>query len=963
MLSNSMVPYNVLRNIKMPTISGTRWDKEMFSSALDNTSVLLNLIEKGINEGDDLLGLFSFIGLTALEAIPIVGGALSKLISIIFFSSKPSISYQKIWEELVKAINQIVDKKIEEALVSELIQELSGFANVLEEYRDAYDLYNGKRVFEIPDNLTPEEYLVTVFTAANLQFLQRIPRFQNPKFDVVFLPFFVHVAEMHILLIRDAAIHGLEWGMDEKMNQKFKKDLKNCIEEYTTYLLKIYKKGLKEASERELKDKDFPTTRDKKHYINTVRWNVINQYKRGMTLTVFDFAYRWKYYQEDYRNNITLNPIRTIYSDIAGSVYPYEKTTNEIDITIKDQNVKYRGLLKKLQVYHAERIDSIQSTYLRNHEIINSNKIGGTGGRISSLDLEDHINNPLIQVNMWSELVPISLGFKFYNEKEEKIGGGSWWPNPHKFGAYHFVGNKVSSIIGFGKNETGGFNSLDAMAVGFKLDDYDSKNRLFGINKNGEPVTKVIDAGNFYKDNFKSNIHKADEPIFGDGILQFTNYLSHQNQDSSVMYQIHVEIEGTYQLHAIIGAKKQREKLSIKVILNDEQQKNLITDYFDSSNTWTGMSLNNEWVYKRVLIGNFQLKRGINNINIHNSILQDSANIKTWNLGSIELTMDTNSIKDPDVTTLYDKDNYAGTKRFIFEDTRRLIDFNDRTSSIKVGSYVPGLRFYEHYDYGGGFIDLGSGEKLSLKNHRLNKKLSSAKFANLVLYKEDDYKGEKTLIFHDIPYLTDFNDKTSSLVVSSNVSGIVRLFEHSFYNGEYIDVSGGQKISLKGHNLNRRISSIKFLKEHEVFNGLYEIVTAINNKSVVDWSKDKNSNVHLWERRNQDNQKWYFKYDSEKQAFQIISKADEYEVLAWNDFKNSMNVFATYNSKKDEHYWILDYLGEGNYLIRNKKKQNLVLDVDGHKTANGTNIKVNEQHALDNPSIEAQKFKINLVDN
>lgn len=155
--------------------------------------------------------------------------------------------------------------------------------------------------------------------------------------------------------------------------------------------------------------------------------------------------------------------------------------------------------------------------------------------------------------------------------------------------------------------------------------------------------------------------------------------------------------------------QRNREKLSIKVILNDEQQKNLITDYFDSSNTWTGMSLNNEWVYKRVLIGNFQLKRGINNINIHNSILQDSANIKTWNLGSIELTMDTNSIKDPDVTTLYDKDNYAGTKRFIFEDTRRLIHFNDRTSSIKVGSYVPGLRFYEHYDYGGGFIDLGSG--------------------------------------------------------------------------------------------------------------------------------------------------------------------------------------------------------------------------------------------------------------
>ncbi|WP_176520495.1 insecticidal delta-endotoxin Cry8Ea1 family protein [Bacillus cereus] len=935
----------------------------MFSSAIDNTSVLLDLIEKGINDGDDLLGLFSFIGLTALEAIPIVGGTLSKLISIIFFSSKSSINPQKIWEELGKAINQIIDKKIEETLISGLIQEISGFANVLEEYRAAYDLYNGKSVFETPDNLTPGEYLVNVFTTANLLFIQRIPKFQDPDHDVLFLPFFVHIAEMHILLIRDAAMHGLEWGMDEKIHQKFKKDFKSYIGEYSAYLLKIYKKGLKEASERELNDKDFPTIKDKNHYINTVRWNVINQYKRGMTLTAFDFAYKWKYYHEVYQNNITLNPFRTIYSDIAGSVYPYIKTTNEINNTIKNQNLKYRGIFKKLQVYHAERIDSIQSTYIRNNEIINSTKIGGVGGRISSLVLEEPIKNPLIQVNMWSELVPISLGFKFYDEKEQNIGGGSWWPKPHKFGAYHFVGNKVSSIIGFGKNETGGFNSLDAMIVGFKRDDYTPENRLLGINETGEPVTKVIDAGNFQQEKFGSNIQITDEPMFGDGVLQFTNYANTMNQDSSVTYQINIEIEGIYQLHAIIGAKKQKDKLSFKVILNTKQQKKIITDSFDSHDIWEGMSLNESIVYKRILIGTFPLKRGMNSITIHNDVLQSSANIKTWNLGSLELTMDSDSIKDPDITTLYDKDNYAGTKKYIFEDTARLSDFNDRTSSIKVGSHIAGVRFYEHYHYSGDFIDLGNGEKLSLKNHRLNKRLSSVKFANLGLYKEDNYKGEKKLIFEDIPYLTDFNDKTSSIVVSPNVPGTVRLFEHSYYNGDYIEVSGGQKLSLKGHNLNRKISSIKFLKEHQVFNGLYEIVTAINKKSVVDWSQDKNSNVHLWEQRDRDNQKWYFDYDSSKQAFQIKSKADKNKVLAWNDFGGSKNVFATPNLKKDEHFWTFDYLGEGNYLIRNKKDQNLVLDVDGHQTANGTNIKVNAQHALDNPSIEAQKFKLNHVIN
>lgn len=75
----------------MPTISGTRWNKEMFINSLDNTSSLLTFIEIGINDGDDVLGLLSFIGLTALEAIPIVGGVLSSLVSIIFFPKKQPI--------------------------------------------------------------------------------------------------------------------------------------------------------------------------------------------------------------------------------------------------------------------------------------------------------------------------------------------------------------------------------------------------------------------------------------------------------------------------------------------------------------------------------------------------------------------------------------------------------------------------------------------------------------------------------------------------------------------------------------------------------------------------------------------------------------------------------------------------------------------------------------------------------
>ncbi|WP_179864016.1 insecticidal delta-endotoxin Cry8Ea1 family protein [Bacillus pseudomycoides] len=961
MSSNTMVPYNVLRDMDIPTISGTRWNKEMFINALDNTSSLLTLIEKGINDGNDVLGLLSFIGLTALEAIPIVGGVLSSLVSIIFFPKKQSIDFKKIWEELEKAIEQIVDRKIEESLMSQLMQEISGFANVLEEYRDAYDLYNGNKFFDLPDKLTPGEYLVNVFTTANLLFIQRIPTFQNPKYDVVFLPFFVHVAEMHILLVRDAAIYGLEWGMDETLHQKFKKDLKDLIDKYTDYLLNTYKKGLKEASERELNDKDFPTTNNKDHYINTVRWNVINQYKRGMTLTVFDFAHKWKYYQEIYQNNITLNPFRTIYSDIAGSVYPYEKTTNEIDNIIKDQNLKYRGIFKRMQVNHAERIDSLQSTYIRNNEIIDSERTGGSGGRASILNLESPINNPLIQVNMWSELVPISLGFKLYDGKEQKIGGGSWWPNPHKFGAYHYVGNKVSSIIGFAKNETGGFNSLDAMVIGFKRDDYTPENRFVGVSKNDEPITKVIDVGNYHQGKFETNITMIDEPMFGDGVLQFENYSNNLNQESYVTYQIHTEIEGTYELHAIIGAKKQKDKISFKVTLNDKQIENFITDSFDDGDVWDGMSLNDGFVYKRILIGNFQLKKGMNSITIHTDVLQDSANIKIWNLAALELTITADSLTDPDITTLYDKDNYTGAKKFIVENTSRLTEFNDKTSSVKVSSNVSGVRLYEHYDYGGNFIDLIGGEKISLKNHPLNNRASSAKFANIVLYNQDNYEGSRKLVFEDVPELTDFNDKTSSITVSSNVLG-ARLYEHAHYKGSYVDVMGGQKVSLKKHKLNKKLSSIKFFEDDDkILNGVYQVVTGINNTSVIMW-KTTETFARLWENNNSIYQQWKVEYDHGKQAYQIKSMADESIVLTYeHDF--AWGILCNPDKGNSNQYWNFEYVGEGYYLIRNKKYPEMVFDVNNGDPNNNSIIKVNKQHDLNSPNIAAQKFRFNHINN
>ncbi|WP_276307179.1 binary toxin-like calcium binding domain-containing protein [Bacillus thuringiensis] len=146
---------------------------------------------------------------------------------------------------------------------------------------------------------------------------------------------------------------------------------------------------------------------------------------------------------------------------------------------------------------------------------------------------------------------------------------------------------------------------------------------------------------------------------------------------------------------------------------------------------------------------------------------------------------------------------------------------------------------------------------------------------------------------------------------------------------------------------------------------VYQIVTALNEKSVVDLSSQKTGIVHLWANHGRENQKWRFVYDEKEEAYQIESMQNPNLILAWiQDVPDSKKVLAHKNEYKEEHYWILeDFKGAyrvGYHIIKNKKNPKLVLDVKGAGTSNETKIQVYPQH----PSTEkpttmwAQAFKL-----
>ncbi|MDY7965684.1 phosphatidylinositol-specific phospholipase C domain-containing protein [Bacillus thuringiensis] len=129
--------------------------------------------------------------------------------------------------------------------------------------------------------------------------------------------------------------------------------------------------------------------------------------------------------------------------------------------------------------------------------------------------------------------------------------------------------------------------------------------------------------------------------------------------------------------------------------------------------------------------------------------------------------------------------------------------------------------------------------------------------------------------------------------------------------------------------------------------GHFQIVTALNNSSVVDLNVGPN-NVTLWSNNRGANQIWNFTYDQSENAHIIRSLSNPNLVLAWNVPTPDNNVFATpFVPGRSEHYWIVERFLDG-YIFKNKRDTNMVLDVAGGRTTNGTNLIVYRRNNMYN---------------
>ncbi|EOO23275.1 hypothetical protein ICM_05675 [Bacillus cereus BAG1X2-3] len=144
-------------------------------------------------------------------------------------------------------------------------------------------------------------------------------------------------------------------------------------------------------------------------------------------------------------------------------------------------------------------------------------------------------------------------------------------------------------------------------------------------------------------------------------------------------------------------------------------------------------------------------------------------------------------------------------------------------------------------------------------------------------------------------------------------------------------------------NLNVVLDKIEFfsnltIPQPPLLQGNYQIVTTLNNSSVLDLN-DFN-NVLLWSNHRGTNQIWNFTFDQPRNAYVIRSLRSQNLILAWDANSGTSNVFCTpFNSGSEEHYWRIEHSQNG-YILRNLRNSNLVLDVAEGRTNNGIVILV-----------------------
>lgn len=183
------------------------------------------------------------------------------------------------------------------------------------------------------------------------------------------------------------------------------------------------------------------------------------------------------------------------------------------------------------------------------------------------------------------------------------------------------------------------------------------------------------------------------------------------------------------------------------------------------------------------------------------------------------------------------------------------------------------------------------------------------------------------------------------------------------YNDMFLDLSNAQvyptnNIQIyKGNNTKAQKWEISAKRISVLLDGEYHIKSCLDNSLVLNLSSNRSgSNVNITKNYRYPDQKWKFLYVKDRKAYKIVSSRNEGLALTWESKTNSNVMGYEFKDYKDQ-FWEIERTNDGFYILKNYYNLSKVLDVEGGKANDGTNIGAYIIHNGDN-----QKWSIEHVD-
>ncbi|PEV73989.1 insecticidal delta-endotoxin Cry8Ea1 family protein, partial [Bacillus cereus] len=294
------------------------------------------------------------VGVTVGAGAAAAAGVLNVLIPFLWpdvtVDNQPAPP-QYTWEEIMKAVEEITRKQIQESKRLDAIARLEGIQTLGRDYYAALCALS-----KDPDNEQKKFAVRDAFDDVEDQLKVSMPYFRVQGFEIQMLGMYAQAANLHLTILRDVVRYGEGWGFSQERVHEYYDNqgsarnpgLLQLLSVYTNHCVNWYNEGLNQE-------------------YRTGDWNKFNTFRRNMTIMVLDVVAVWPTYDPILYPLPTDSELtRTVYTELLGNTGGTGLTTEGSQpIDIIEENVTVRPqLFRWLRELAMGAIDGVQDTVL-----------------------------------------------------------------------------------------------------------------------------------------------------------------------------------------------------------------------------------------------------------------------------------------------------------------------------------------------------------------------------------------------------------------------------------------------------------------------------------------------------------------------------------------------------------------------------------------------------------------------